>query len=1298
MKYRVCFNITSVLAVLIVCCLTAIQDFPFFSVHSSELNLSLSFLHHQRLRQQTGKLQIQEKNPVVNETSLLPLTALDELGQPISTGVTWESGSPEIAAVDEVTGVVRGVQQGFATITARKGTDVVSVFVAVVRVRKASGVQVPGDTKVDSGGRIYLSDPLGNVIYRKNGLAGSAQILAGQPGMPGNSDGPGLMARFHGPTSVAVDNGVQGGVYVADTANHAIRHIDFQDQVTRLLGTGVPGTMTLDSTPFRDAVFRGPRGVALDTGGNLFLADTENHALFYADLTRQEVRLLAGAPGQSGLIDGSGKEARFFRPAGLSLSPDGRLLAVADEGNRVVRLVTRDGKVTTIRRMIRRQPPANLMFQSPQSVSFDEVGNIYVVDQTGVQIITQPTSEFPDLINLAQPGSFSRATSVEVRGTESFVLDASSPTEAEAVKVVSVGTPEILSLSRDSDQLEGGSEVIVTGRNFAPESRVIVGDRLVSDAVVESATQVRIPVVPGQTAPGLRTLSIQTRGGIAQRSFRFLPKPLDELKPGEITTVAGGVRFVGDGGHALTASLNYPGFVASDGFGNLYIADSRNHRIRKVDPAGGITTVAGNGSRGFNGDGIPAISASLNTPRAILVDRQGNLLVADTENHRIRRIDAQTQIITTIAGTGAQDFTGDDGPALEASLAAPMGMAVDALNHLFLVDSINCRIRRVDAITGIITTMAGNGEAAFHGDSGPAINASLYYPTGVAVDSPGNIFIADSFNNRVRRVDAASKIITTFAGDGQFDFDDGGPATEAGLDFPTDVAVDTQNNLLIADSNHHVIRRVSASTHIISTVIGNGIAGFFGDNGPATEANLFLPNNVAVDGTGNVYISDQYNHRIRRVESGGIITTVAGSGNAGFYGDGGPAIGAGINFLFGGGVAVDTQANLFVADDGNYRIRRLDLQTGHISTVAGNGSDFFEQDNQPAISVGLSPMGVAVDTLNRVLIADNGNQRVHRIEAGIIKTIAGDGQFQFSGDGGSAISASLYRLTGVVEDANGNLFIADTFNQRIRKVNGRTGIISTVAGNGEAGFSGDNGLAINASLFEPAAVALDRAGNLFIADTLNNCIRRVDATTQIITTVAGGPEAEGGDGGPATQAVLGNPFGLALDAEDNLFLTEREAHRVRRVDSKTGIITTAAGTGSDGYSGDGGPAVIAAIRNPFGITVDRSGVVFFTDTGNDAIRAIKGIAIPQPQVTIIDARYEKPMLTLTGSGFGTSGAMVTINGSNVSKKIKSQTDTQLTLKGNPKKLNLQVGANQIIVTINGARSNTFVLQFTKKSG
>jgi len=332
----------------------------------------------------------------------------------------------------------------------------------------------------------------------------------------------------------------------------------------------------------------------------------------------------------------------------------------------------------------------------------------------------------------------------------------------------------------------------------------------------------------------------------------------------------------------------------------------------------------------------------------------------------------------------------------------------------------------------------------------------------------------------------------------------------------------------------------------ITTIAGDGTAGFSGDSGPATSAQLNAPVGVAVDAAGNLFIADKENHRIRKVDTAGVITTIAGDGTAGFSGDGSAATSAQLNRPY--GVAVDAAGNLFIAELNNNRIRKVDT-AGIITTVAGDGTAAYGGDNGAATAAQLFvPLGVAVDAAGNLFIAGTGSQRIRKVDtAGIITTVAGDGTAGFSGDGSAATSAQLNAPVGVAVDAAGNLFIVDKDNQRIRKVD-TAGVITTIAGDGTQGSSGDGGLATAAQLNDPNGVAVDAAGNLFIADYRNERIRKVD-TAGIITTIAGdGTSGFSGDDGAATAAQLNRPIGVGVDVAGNLFIADKDNSRIRKVD------------------------------------------------------------------------------------------------------------------------------------------------------
>jgi len=610
--------------------------------------------------------------------------------------------------------------------------------------------------------------------------------------------------------------------------------------------------------------------------------------------------------------------------------------------------------------------------------------------------------------------------------------------------------------------------------------------------------------------------------------------------------------------------------------------------------------------------------------------------------------------VQTIAGGGPNHL-----PALRSSLGDPTGVALDGAGNVYVADLYSARVFKVDT-TGNVTVVAGDGARGSNsalGDGVPAISAYFAYPTGVAVDSFGNIFIADSTLCEIREVSAQTGNISTVAGS-TFNCSysgDGGPATSATLGLPRAVAVDGSGNIFVTDAC--VVREVSAQTRNIFILAGTPPdptggwrCGYSGDGGLATSAKLALSNGLAaglsngmaVDASGNIFIADTANCVIREVSAAnGIISTVAGTGGCGYSGDGGPAASTKLNYP--AGVAVDSSGNIFIADYYNSVIREVSSPTGNISTFAGVavpdpdqlgqmiGFPAYSGDGYPAKDAELGFLndtpwsaGMATDHSGNVFIADTFNHAIRKIDAstGIITTVAGNGFDGYSGDGGPATSTELSYPRDVAVDGAGNIFIVDSGNCVVREVSAATGIISTVAGtppdssgNYYCNYSGDGGPATAAQLYPidllmPAGgVAVDSSGNIFIADTGNGVIREVSASTGIITTVAGIANSGyvgGGDGGPATSATLFAPYGVAVDSSGNIFIGDTWDYAIREVMAVNGNIYTVAGNLALGlgFSGDGGPAGLAQFRNIYGVFLDPAGNLFVPDPDNCVIREV----------------------------------------------------------------------------------------------
>ena len=350
-----------------------------------------------------------------------------------------------------------------------------------------------------------------------------------------------------------------------------------------------------------------------------------------------------------------------------------------------------------------------------------------------------------------------------------------------------------------------------------------------------------------------------------------------------------------------------------------------------------INTLAGTGVATYTADGVAASSSAVNTPYGVAVDLQRNVYIADYNNNRIRKVDYITGLISTIAGTGTGGFTGDGAAATLAQIKQPRGICVDNLGNVFFSDYGNNRLRRIDHTTNFITTIAGNfdGLPAYYGDGGLADTSHVYFPWGLAVDNAGNVIFADNGNNRVRKINTAG-IISTIGGNGISAYGgDGGPATLAKIQYPFGVALDAAGNIYVADEGNNRIRKINTSG-IITSIAGSATYGFSGDGGPSSAAQLYLPQGIATDVAGNIYICDMNNNRIRKINAAGIISTIVGTGTPGYSGDGGPAVLAEINQIT--GVAVDTSGNIYISDNNNNRIRATSFPVHAPSFVKGHNT------------------------------------------------------------------------------------------------------------------------------------------------------------------------------------------------------------------------------------------------------------------------------------------------------------------------------------------------------------------------
>jgi len=749
--------------------------------------------------------------------------------------------------------------------------------------------------------------------------------------------------------------------------------------------------------------------------------------------------------------------------------------------------------------------------------------------------------------------------------------------------------------------------------------------------------------------------------------------PLPVFAQNTITTVAGGRP---NNVPANETSIGSPVAAVRDSHGTTYISES--NLIYKVDSAGEIALFAGGGGYGSAGDGGTAIDAQFRSIVALALDGSGNLFVVDNQACMVREVSVASGKVSTVAGNGTcTDFAGD-GPATSIGMGIVSGVAVDGSGNVYISESDTCRIREVPVSTGILVTIAGNGSCMYGGDGGPANLAMLTGPHAVALDTFGSLYIADG--NFIREIAAKTAgamtagHIYTIAGNGSSGLNgDNGPATSASLGQPMGVFADADGNVFIADSTNEVIREIAGTNNssltagYIYRVSGTGAPAYGGDGDIATNASLSSPQSVFVDGDANVVVADMGNHRVRQIAgkstatiTAGNMYTVAGNGYVAYSGDGGPAVGATMNEPY--GMVTDSLGNLYIADTFNQVIREVSGNDGKIKTIAGTGKFGYSGDGGPADQAKLNfPYRVTLDHAGNLFIADASNCVIRKVAAGtaIITTVAGNGICAFNGDNLPATSAALNDPYGLIVDDAGNLYIADSANFRIREVPATTsgnmtaGYMYTIAGTNYAPTIGDNGPATSAMLYFPLGIAMDKDGNLFIADTYNGRIREVAAkptstmTAGYIYTVAGnGTSGPTGDNGPALNAALYYPSDVQVDAMGNLFIADTYSNAVREVPANSngtmtaGYIYTVAGTGTPGYSGDGGSATSARISGPRALSAGSGGDLLIVDTDNGAIRSVAGL-MANPWLSI-----GAPALSYGAQVVGTTSTAQTITVTN----------------------------------------------------
>jgi sugar lactone lactonase YvrE len=661
-----------------------------------------------------------------------------------------------------------------------------------------------------------------------------------------------------------------------------------------------------------------------------------------------------------------------------------------------------------------------------------------------------------------------------------------------------------------------------------------------------------------------------------------------------VNTLAGYAGRGSADGAGSASRFNNPANVALDSAGNLYVADTDNNTIRQITPAGVATTLAGLAGVSGNSDGNGS-SARFNQPLGIAVDALGNLYVADTGNHTIRKITVAgtNWSVTTLAGTaGVSGAT--NGPATTALFYEPEGVAVDGGGNVYVADTWN-HIIRVITSAGQVTTLAGlAGNSGTNNGTGG--NARFYEPQGIAVDSLGNIYVADTGNQTIRKLTVGGSVTTLAGSPGSYGNADG-TGSNAQFYQPAALATDGQGNIYVADYFNSTVRMVTPAG-VVTTLAGS--PGIFGAaDGMNSAAQFRGPQGIAAMGTSNVtlYVADSGNGTIRQLTPSGanwIVTTWAGSASA-TSADG---VGSNARFCGPGAVALAGAGTVFVADSGNSTIREV-TPGGPVSTLAGSPGVVGSGDGQGGYARFFGPQGIARDSSGNLYVADSANATIRKVTAGgNVTTLAGSAG-QVGNDDGPGTSARFYQPTGIAVDSMGYIYVADSWNQTIRKIT-PGGVVSTLAGSaGNAGCA--DGTNSGALFNMPAGIAVDSAGNIYVCDCFNHTVRQI--TPQgAVTTLAGLPGVWGSADGSNSAARFFQPAGVAVDGAGNVYVADAGNFTLRKLApvGTNWVVTTVAGlAGASGSSG--GLGTDARFNYPAGLALNSAGLLCVADAGNNTL-------------------------------------------------------------------------------------------------